>query len=42
MNHQNQKDRPESNVQNTTKAGRKLINDYQDTVEFNLKEQKKI
>ena len=31
---------PESNVQNTTKV-RKLINDYKDTVEFNLKEQRK-
>ena len=32
--------KPESNVQKTTNV-RKLINDYQDTVEFNLKEQRK-
>ena len=32
--------KPESNAQNTRKV-RKLINDYQDTVEFNLKEQRK-
>ena len=32
--------KPESNAQNTTNV-RKLINDYQDTVEFNLKEQRK-
>ena len=32
--------KPESNVQKTTNV-RKLINDYKDTVEFNLKEQRK-
>ena len=39
MNHQKLENKPESNVQNTTKV-RKLIND-QDTVEFNLNRAKK-